>query len=787
MDEQDKKRKKKGSFRKKQEKQKKDKKRSCPGSFLFRTFRILLLLVVAGGVYAAVRFYPTFHQYYTEAKEKVEESSEDTFHPNESSYIYDKDGNVLAKLRRGGDSAYLTYDEIPEAVVDAFVSIEDHSFWSNPGFDLKGIMRISVDYIRSGGTVKHGASTITQQLARTIFLTQEKTLERKGKEILIAKMLTDKYTKEQIMEFYVNNIYFANGYYGIEAAAKGYFGKSVSELSLSQIAYLCAIPNRPSYYDPFENPENALNRRDKILKDMMEQGYITEEESNEALEEEITVSETIYALHNYETTYAIHCAAEALMQADEFEFKYHFDSNEEYESYQESYEEAYDRMKTELYTGGYKVYTSIDRDMQDTLQHVLDETLSFDQEKTEDGIYTFQGAAAVIDNETGKVAAIVGGRSQEEAGTFSLNRAFQSYRQPGSTIKPLIVYTPALQLGYLPNSQLQEISVSQAKKAKKKAVISEMTGERYTLRKAVEQSKNGCAYQLFNGIGVKYGLSFIESMHYTRIVPSDYTLSAALGGLTYGTTAVQMASGYAALANYGEYREETCIVSIQSSDGEEKYTDYSAQIYDADSAKTMLDILAGVMTDGTGKVLHWNSGVEAIGKTGTTNGSKDGWFCGATPYYTIAVWCGYDTPRTLDSLYGGSYPGQIWKKAMEACISDLPDAEFEDPELSIGQEEYLYWLSDNYVLSAGYTVGDYRTDFGIRDRVLYLTEKMKALDQTSPFYQENIKTMCDQAQAMIRTIYGTKATLETQKIFDDACMEIFGHTYVPDQNEEVLP
>ncbi|MCI6730796.1 MAG: penicillin-binding protein [Lachnospiraceae bacterium] len=766
---------------------KKRKKRSCLGNVFFWALRILLLLVITGGVCGLIRFYPTFSDFYKEAKDKVGNSTEETFHPNESSYIYDKDGNVLAKLRRGGDSAYLTYDEIPQAVVNAFVAVEDQSFWSNPGIDMKGILRISVDFVLSKGKEKHGASTITQQLARTIFLTQEKTLERKGKEILMAMMITNQYSKEQIMEFYINNIYFANGYYGIEAAAKGYFGKSVSELSLSQMVYLCAIPNRPSYYDPFENPENALKRRNKILNDMNEQGYITEEESKEAQEEEIAVSRTTYALHNYETTYAIHCATEALMQADEFEFQYHFDSQEEYEAYLESYEEEYDLMKTELYTGGYQVYTSIDRDMQDTLQKVLDDTLSFDQEKTTDGIYQFQGAATVIDNETGKVAAIVGGRSQEEAGTYSLNRAFQSYRQPGSTIKPLIVYAPALQLGYLPNSQLQEISVSQAKQVKKKAVISQMTGERYTLRRAVELSKNGCAYHLFNGIGVKYGLSFIESMHFTKIVPSDYSLSAALGGLTYGTTTAQMASGYAALANYGEYREETCITSIKKSDGTEKYTDYSARIYDTDSAKTMLDILAGVMTNGTGRPLHWNSGVEAIGKTGTTNDSKDGWFCGATPYYTIAVWCGYDTPRTLDSLYGGSYPGQIWKKAMESYVSDLPDADFEDPENEIGQEEYLYWLSDDYILSAGYTAGNYRTDFGLRDRVRYLTEKMKVLDKNSPFYEENLKTMCDQAQAMIRTIYGTKATLETQKIFDDACMELFGHTYVPDQNEEVLP
>ncbi len=188
-----------------------------------------------------------------------------------------------------------------------------------------------------------------------------------------------------------------------------------------------------------------------------------------------------------------------------------------------------------------------------------------------------------------------------------------------------------------------------------------------TLRSAVEQSKNGVAYSVFYDIKPSYGLDFITRMKFDKIVPQDNTLSAALGGLTYGVTTVQMAGGYCALVNQGEYRDTTCLVSLKDNNGKELYKEEKpVRVYDAGASSVMIDILKGVLTNGTAKSMKWSESSElaAAGKTGTTNGSKDGWFCGVTPYYTVAVWVGYDTPKTLDNLYGATYPAGIWKDVM---------------------------------------------------------------------------------------------------------------------------
>ena len=453
--------------KKKRKKNKKKKKRSCLGaifSFFFKLVLICFILGLVGCGVLAYKYGPVLMLYNSQAKAMVADSTVETFKPNMTSYIHDKDGKILARLKRDGDTTYLPYDQIPAAVVNSFVAVEDNTFWDNPGFDYRGIARVLYRFVKTKGQEKHGASTVTQQLARNIFLTQEKSLERKAKELLISYYLTQKYTKKQIMEFYVNNIYFANGFYGIEAAAKGYFGVSSKELSLSQCAYLCSIPNRPSYYDPFLDVKNALNRRNKILEDMAEMGMISESDVKFAEAEKIKVKRTSYETHNYETTYAIDCAVRALMEKNGFEFQYHFKKDEDYETYDVAYEQFYDEMKTELYTGGYHVYTSLDENMQAVLQGAVDDQLAFDTETDAEGIYAFQGAATCVDNASGKVVAIVGGRSQEETGGYSLNRAYQSRRQPGSTIKPLVVYTPALECYYAPSTQLMDISIQEANK-----------------------------------------------------------------------------------------------------------------------------------------------------------------------------------------------------------------------------------------------------------------------------------------------------------------------------------
>ena len=621
-----------------------------------------------------------------EAKNLVDSSTPDTFRLAQTSYIYSDDGTQLAALAESEDATYLSYEDIPADVVNAFVSVEDRTFWNNSGVDYKGILRVCVNYVKTKGQVAEGASTITQQLARGTFLSNEKTLSRKIKEIFIARQLTKKYTKEQIMEFYCNSCCFANGIYGVEDASQKYFGRSVSDLSLSETAYICAIPNRPEYYNPLKNSENAISRRNKILQDMYECDYITKDAGDAALAENITVAEVSDeedTFYNYEATYAINCAIRYLMKQDGFEFKSHFEDDADYDTYNAYYDEMYKQAKHKLYTGGYKVTTTMNLKAQKNLQKIFDKELAFNTKVDEStGIYQFQGAMTVIDNETGKVVAMIGGRSQDELQqTYSLNRGFQSFKQPGSSIKPLVIYTPALEEGYDAKSTLTEIDVKAAKKSTSEK-ISKMSGKKMSLRYAVEDSKNGCAYSLYNIITPKVGLSYIENMNFSKIVQQDYTLSSGLGGLHHGTNTVEMANAYSTLENHGEYRQADCISSILDASGNEIYEEpESKTVYTRSASDQMTDILEGVLNSsaGTAKGLKWSSAsdVAAAAKTGTTNDNNVAWFCGYTPYYTISVWVGYDYPKSVKGLWGNTYPAYIWKEAMLYMIDGKDEADFD--------------------------------------------------------------------------------------------------------------
>lgn len=732
-----------------------------------KIFRItfLLLLFIAFGVslFLFFRYKDDLKDWQAAARQSVSTSTKKDFTPVNISYIYDKNGDQIAKLSAAEKSTYLSYDQIPEAAIDAFIAVEDRSFWTNKGYDLKGIGRVAYTYIRSEGETINGASTITQQLARKIYLTNEVSLERKVKEIMIAIELTKMYSKKQIMEFYVNNCNFGNNIYGMEVAAQTYFGIPAEELSLSQIAYLCAIPNRPTYYDPYKDATRALKRRNKILEDMAECGYITDRQLAQAKSETIAVipkpDTEGTRVNNYQTTYAIDCAAKYLMRQNNFKFQYDFSTQEEFEAYQKEYDTWYSDARDKLYTGGYRIYTSLDSEAQNTLQSIVDNELNMDVTLGSSGMYDFQGAMTAIDNTTGKVIAIIGGRSQEGFMTsYTLNRAYQGYRQPGSSIKPLIVYTPALLNEFTPESILYNIDVTAAKQ--KDAVVSKMTGASFTLRSAVEQSKNGCAYQLFNDIGPYYGISFLKDMEFDEIVPADATLSAALGGLTYGVTTTQMAAAYRTLSNEGMYSSVTCITSIKDINGTELYMDRSEkQIYTAEAASTMTDILQGVISKGTASSMRWSSTskVEAAGKTGTTNDSKDGWFCGYTPYFTISVWVGYDTPKTLSSLYGSTYPATIWKESMSALLEQYgyeTGSFTKEDGRDTSNEEFLPGRSDSELLSEGYTVRDYRSDHTIGKNVGVLITQITQLDSTAADYAVQKADLVAKAQQQINTVVG---------------------------------
>ncbi|MFA9378020.1 MAG: transglycosylase domain-containing protein [Lachnotalea sp.] len=718
--------------------------------FVIGTILIVIFIIVP-----FIILFPKYQTYTTEAKENIETMGDDVFYSSLTGYIYDDEGKIIKKLKKDKDTSYLDYDNIPDNVINAFIAIEDRTFWTNSGVDLKGIIRVGINYVKSGGEEMHGASTITQQLVRKVYISSEVTMERKIKEISYALELNKHYSKKQIMEFYINNIYYANGYYGIEAAAKGYFNKTVSELSLSQMTYLSAIPNSPVYYDPIKNPDNALARRNKILKDMLDLEYITEQEYNEAITQDIVLDTSAKDIDtdSYGASYAIDCVTRYFMEKNGFEFQYAFNSMDDYNTYLENYNESYETARSEWYTAGYQIYTSLNTQKQATLQDSIDSALSFSEEVSDAGIYNLQSSATCIDNETNKVVAICGGRTQDIA-TY-LNRAYQSYRQPGSSIKPLIIYTPALELGYNPDSTITNIDIDAWKATKA------VSGSPIVLRQAVEQSINGAAWGLILEITPKTALSYLQNMNFNKIVPNDFYESAALGGLTYGVSTVEMASAYNALVNDGKYTEPTCILSIIDKDGNEIYEDNqeTKQVYTENAAIGMIDIMKGVITSGTAKSAGWSSQTQAAGKTGTTNDNKDGWFCGVTPYYTMTVWVGYDSPKELTGLYGASYPLKIWNKAMTDYIQDLPAKSFDGS--FVENEDAL----TNYDDATD-------NDLAVADSVQEIVNNMGAINKEDSNWSAYANSMYDNAMIKVNQITSETLRAEMEQKVNQAYSDI---------------
>ena len=666
---------------KKQKRQKNPAERAI-GIVLKIIIALLLAIVVIGGVLIYMKYGKKLIAMESDAKKIVSKSTMETFRQNETSIIYDANGNIMSKLKGEKDVYYIKYSDIPQVAVDAITSIEDKNFFKHKGYDLKAIIRAGFAYIKNKGVITQGGSTITQQLARNIFLSFEESWQRKAREIFIAIELEKKYTKKEIMEFYLNNIYFANGYYGIQSASLGYFGKGVNSLSLSQITFLLSIPNSPTRYNPYENIEGTLARRDRILDQMVLDGKITEAQASKAKSEEIKLKAPKVEKSSYALTFALDRAVKALMKSEGFNFRYSFNSDEERKAYNENYSEVYSSCQTRLYSGGYRIYTSIDPEKQKLLQDTVDGGLSVSSEKSKAGIYSLQGAAVTIDNSSGRVVAIVGGRSQKLKGS-TLNRAYQSFRQPGSTIKPLIVYTPAFEQGYTPESMVKDEKIEGGPVNADGVFSGNMT-----VLDALAKSKNTVAWKLFTEISPAIGIGKLLDMGFSAIADTDYYPSAALGGFTKGVNAVEMASAYAAIENGGEFREPTCIMKMTDSSGNDIVADgfyqkgTSKYIYDENACKMMITCMEAVMTKGTG-VGGKLATMPCAGKTGTTNDSKDLWFVGFTKYYTTSVWVGYDIPRSLAGLSYTATPLGIWKTYMDSINNGLPVAKLDDYKITV--------------------------------------------------------------------------------------------------------
>lgn len=668
---------------------KKKKKKKYRAFWFFAKLQIVLILLVAGAV--GWYYYGGYAQKVAimqqEARMFVQKSNADTFRSVQTSLVYDTNGKLISALKGEKDVYYLEYEDIPAYAVAAMISIEDKKFYSHSGIDIKAILRAAQAMIQNG-EVTQGGSTITQQLAKLTFLTQERTWERKIEEIFIAVGLEQKFSKDEIMEFYLNNVYFGNGYYGIQAASKGYFNVDAKDLSLSQITFLCAIPNNPSLYDPVEKMENTIKRRDRILNQMLQDGKISQETFGQAQAEVITLNRPEKTKNDYVETYTYFCAVRALMRQQGFQFQTEFSSEEEKAKYQEEYDALYGECQKSLYTEGYRIYTSIDLDMQQMLQDTVDSHLAEFTEQNEEGIFALQGAAVCIDNHTGHVKAIVGGRNQNLPG-YTLNRAYQSFRQPGSAIKPLLVYTPALEGKYTPDTIVQDVKTEEGPSNSSGWYEGDIT-----LRRAVAASKNTVAWNMLEELTPQTGLAYLKNMKFSRIDPKDERPTSALGGFTNGVSAVEMASGYAAIVHDGKFREPTCITKITDADDNVILETQSeeVEIYKKNAARMMTDMLVSVLQEGTGQGLAL-SAMPSAGKTGTTNDNKDGWFVGYTSYYTTSVWVGYDMPRELPGLSGSSYPGGIWQAFMEQVHQGLEPVAFlpyiDENKAPLDDEEYL--------------------------------------------------------------------------------------------------
>lgn len=631
---------------------------------------LTLLTVFLGGlIYLSPKIIKVYKM-YKEAKVYVKNCSKSTFMDAKTTIIYDGNGDQLCTMKSEKDLYYVSFKDIPKDLAQAFVVTEDRSFYKHSGIDYKAIVRAIVEN-QKNNQVSQGASTITQQLAKNVFLTQEVTWERKIEEMFISVELEKKFTKEQILEFYLNNIYFGNGYYGVEAAARGYFNKSVSDLSLSEQAFIAAIPNNPSKYNPLTKFDNTIERRDRILDQLYDADDISSMKYNSAKTEQIVLNpKENEEINSSVVTYVRHCATESLMSSMGFSFRYNFTDESDYNSYQDSYDAYYTDCQQKLLGGGYSVYTSINMTIQDELQSSIDKNLAGFKSTSSEGVYDMQGAATCIDNSTGNVVAIVGSRSQDDIKGLGLNRAYQSYRQPGSSIKPLSVYTPYLQLGKTPDTVVTDEAIEGGPNNADKTYAGQMT-----LRDAVRFSKNTVAWKVYQEVTPKGGSAFLLRMGFHKIWMDKEYVAAALGGFTYGVTTEEMAGGYAAIVNDGTYRKPTCVQKITNSSGKTLIdeTNRGIRVYEVNASRMMTDMLHSVVTDGTGKAANVQNAIVA-GKTGTTNSTKDIWFCGFSKYYTTSVWVGYDYPKELNG--SSAYANTIFRDFMTSVHEGLAIQEF---------------------------------------------------------------------------------------------------------------
>ena len=564
-----------------------------------------------------------------------------------TSIIYDGQSDVVTRLHGVQDRTWVSISELQPSTVYAFISAEDARFFEHEGVDVIRIAGAIVADIKAGSYVQ-GASTISQQLIKLSHLTSEKTISRKAEEAALAYEMERQYSKEDILEMYLNYVYFGGGYYGIEAAAEGYFGVHASDLTLDQSAMLAGILKSPSGYAPHINYAASINRRNNILRLMRDYGYITDDEKKQASARRPTI------LH---------------------------DKNEEYSGY---YTDAVTKSAAalmgitvdELIRGGYSIYSAMDSDIQHYCEEMFKNGELFPAEDSE-------AAIVVLEPSTGMVVAMVGGRSY--TGGISFNRATDIRRQPGSVIKPVIAYAPAFEyLNYTAADMILDEETTFAD------YTPSNYGNKYygwvTVREAVTKSLNVPAVKTLSAVGVYRAKDFAKRCG-IEFDDKDDSLALALGGFTYGVSPLQIAGAYSCFASGGVYNTPTLIKKITDRNGLTvyEYRQDSRRVMSEANAYILTSMLKSVVTEGTGHRLN-TLDIPIAGKTGTVglaNGNRDAWMAGYTPEYTAVVWQGYDSDRLgllPSSATGGTYPALMLYELFNHIYPDGRSGDFEKPE-----------------------------------------------------------------------------------------------------------
>ncbi len=577
--------------------------------------------------------------------------------------ILDDQGKTTRILAgEGANRVYVTLDRIPEQLQEAFVAIEDERFYQHHGIDLKGIVRAGVKGVTNGFQFSEGASTITQQLLKNnVFTTwtEEQTfsdkLMRKLQEQYLAVRLEQRYSKAWILENYLNTINLGSGCWGVQAAAMQYFGKEVSDLTLSECALLAGITKNPSGYNPLNHPESCQERQQLVLAAMLEQGYITQTEYEEAKADDV-FTRIQEANATTDQTSVLSYYEDALLEQIVEDLQTEKGCTQE---------EAWQM----IYRGGLTIYSCEDT----TLQQIVEEEINNEENYSSDA----QASVVLMDYTTGQVKAIAGGRGEKTA-SLVLNRATDSIRQPGSTFKVPGEYAAALEQGAITlGTVVDDAAYAYSDGTAIRNASNKFSGN-ITIRAALTDSINIPAVKVLQMVGVDAVWQQLVNFGFTYLGEEDKVESLALGGTYHGVTNMQLTAAYGAIANNGTYETPTFYTKVVDQDGNVVLTANTTEklVISKNNALLLTSAMEDVMTSGTGKKANF-SGMSLAGKSGTTTDKKDLWFVGYSPYYVCGVWGGYDNNQEQTE---SDYVKYLWKNIMQRAHDGLEDTGFTGME-----------------------------------------------------------------------------------------------------------